>query len=164
MSPRRQGSEETLLDGLVNVGNDKVDDALHDPFLVVQPSLNDSVLVKQGLVDKTALPPPVHSAHDIQVGRCEETPPRVRPPSNTGKRTTIPLLPRPKSRTTSVDSLVVSPNEARTTDERVQEERGAAVVPLPPPAYTPYPPVGQGRRAGSYEGGSCVIWDSEVIS
>ncbi|KAH9033320.1 hypothetical protein EDB84DRAFT_105271 [Lactarius hengduanensis] len=68
MSPRRVGSEETLLDGLVDVGYDKVDDALvHDPFLVVHPSLNDSVLVKQGLVEETALPLPVHSAHDIQV-------------------------------------------------------------------------------------------------
>jgi hypothetical protein len=38
-----------------------------DPFLVVQPSLNDSLLVKQGLVDEMTLPPPTHSAHDIQV-------------------------------------------------------------------------------------------------
>ena len=43
-------------------------DGLLDPFLVVQPSLNDSMLVKQGLVEETALPLPVHSAHDIQVG------------------------------------------------------------------------------------------------
>ncbi|KAF8271922.1 hypothetical protein EI94DRAFT_1719211 [Lactarius quietus] len=89
MSPRRPGSDDTLLDGLVDVGNDKVDGSLSffclrdtanaqlltiqdalllDPFLVVQPSLNDSMLVKQGLVVETALPPPVHSAHDIQVG------------------------------------------------------------------------------------------------
>lgn len=148
MSPRRQGSEETLL------GNhDKVDDALHDPFLVVQPSLDDSMLVKQGLVEETALPPPVHNAHDIQgpqsqVGRCEETPPRVRPPSNTGTKTVIPPLPRPKSRTTSMDTLVGSPSEGTM---EAGEKRGAVVVPLPPPAYTPYPPVGQGRRAGSYE-------------
>jgi hypothetical protein len=49
-----------------------------------------------------------------------------------------------------------SPTEARIIDEQVKEVaeagRGAAVVPLPPPAYTPYPPVGQGRRTGSYEG------------
>ena len=45
-----------------------IQDGLLDPFLVVQPSLNDSMLVKQGLVEETALPPPVHSAHDIQVG------------------------------------------------------------------------------------------------
>ena len=83
MSPRRQGSEETLLEN-----HDKVDgslsllfsltqsesslmtiqDALCDPFLVVQPSLNDSMLVKQGLVEETTLPLPVHSAYDIQVG------------------------------------------------------------------------------------------------
>lgn len=43
------------------------DAMLLDPFLVVQPSLNDSMLVKQGLVQKTALPPPMHSVHDIQV-------------------------------------------------------------------------------------------------
>ena len=34
----------------------------------VQPSLNDSMLVEEGLVEETALPLPVHSAHDIQVG------------------------------------------------------------------------------------------------
>lgn len=39
-----------------------------DPFLIVQPSLNDSLLVKQGLVEKTAQPPPAHNPHDIQVG------------------------------------------------------------------------------------------------
>jgi hypothetical protein len=44
-----------------------IQDGLLDPFLVVQPSLNDSMLVKQGMVEETALPPPVHSAHDIQV-------------------------------------------------------------------------------------------------
>jgi hypothetical protein len=38
-----------------------------DPFLVVQPSLNDSLLVKQGLVEETTLPQPTHSAYDIQV-------------------------------------------------------------------------------------------------
>ncbi|KAI9464946.1 hypothetical protein BJY52DRAFT_1221070 [Lactarius psammicola] len=172
MSPRRLGSEETLFDGLVDVGNDKVDGSfsffllrptvmahrctiqeapVHDPFLVVQPSLNDSMLVKQGLVEETALPPPVHSAHDIQgpQGRCEETPPRVRPLSNPGTKTT---LSRPKGRTTFVDTLTLSPNEVRTIDEQVREasetERGEVVVPFPPPAYTPYPPVGQGRRAG----------------
>jgi hypothetical protein len=37
-----------------------------DPFLVVT-SLNDSVLVKQGLVEETTLPLPTHSAYDIQV-------------------------------------------------------------------------------------------------
>lgn len=38
-----------------------------DPFLVVPPSLNDSLLVKQGLVEETTLPQPTHSAYDIQV-------------------------------------------------------------------------------------------------
>lgn len=38
-----------------------------DPFLVVKPSLNDSLLVKQGLVEETTLPRPTHSAYDIQV-------------------------------------------------------------------------------------------------
>jgi hypothetical protein len=38
-----------------------------DPFLVVRPSLNDSVLVQQGLVEETTLPQPTHSARDIQV-------------------------------------------------------------------------------------------------
>jgi len=38
-----------------------------DPFLIVQPSLNDSLLVKQGLVEETTLPQPTHSAYDIQV-------------------------------------------------------------------------------------------------
>lgn len=158
MFPRRQGSEETLLDGLVDVGNDKAHDALLlDPFLVVQPSLNDSMLVKQGLVEETALPPPMHRAHDIQgsQSRCEETSARKRPLSGT-KTAIPPPLPRSKNRTTSVDTLILSPTEARTFDEKVKEvleaEQGAAVVPLPPPAYTPYPPVGQGRRAGSYEG------------
>jgi hypothetical protein len=42
-----------------------------DPFLVVQPSLNDSVLVKQGLVEETTVPQPTHSAHNIQV--CFQT-------------------------------------------------------------------------------------------
>jgi hypothetical protein len=44
------------------------DAILLDPFLVVQPSLDNSMLVKQGLVEETALPPPMHSARDIQVG------------------------------------------------------------------------------------------------
>ncbi|KAH9080343.1 hypothetical protein EDB83DRAFT_970260 [Lactarius deliciosus] len=152
MSPRRVGSEETLLDGLVDVGNDKMDDALvHDPFLVVHPSLNDSVLVKQGLVEEMALPLPVHSAHDIQGPQspCDET-----PLSNTGTKPAIPPLPRPKGRrTTSVDPLIFSPNGTRSFDEQAKETgatgRGVVVVSLPPPAYTPYPPVGQGRRAGS---------------
>lgn len=156
MPPRRVGSEETLLDGLVDVGNDKVDDALvHDPFLVVHPSLNDSVLVKQGLVEETALPLPVHSAHDIQGPQspCEETLPQVRPLSNTGTKPVIPPLPRPKGRrTTSVDPLIFSPNGIRTFDEQAKEtgatERGVVVVSLPQPAYTPYPPVGQGRHSG----------------
>ena len=39
----------------------------HDPFLVVRPSLNDSVLVKQGLVAETTLPLPIHNAYDVQV-------------------------------------------------------------------------------------------------
>lgn len=158
MFPRRQGSEETLLEGLVDVGNDKVDDAiLLDPFLVVQPSLDNSMLVKQGLVEETALPPPMHSARDIQCpqSRCEETSPRKRPLSRT-KTAIPPPLPRSKSRTTSVDTLILSPTKSRTFDEKAKEvlevEQGAVVVPLPPPAYTPYPPVGQGRRAGSYEG------------
>jgi hypothetical protein len=81
MSPRRQGSEETLLgnhdklDGSLSFffltygeSSSMIQDVLRDPFLVVQPSLNDSMLVKQGLVEETALPLPVHSAHDIQVG------------------------------------------------------------------------------------------------
>lgn len=98
MFPRRQGSEETLVEN-----HDKVDgsfsflfsptfdegssmtiqDALLDPFLVVQPSLDDSMLVKQGLVEQTALPLPVHSVHDIQVGRlfralpCYNSSPRL---------------------------------------------------------------------------------------
>jgi hypothetical protein len=38
-----------------------------DPFLIVQPSLNDSLLVKQGLVEETVPPPPTHNPHDIQV-------------------------------------------------------------------------------------------------
>lgn len=33
----------------------------------MQPSLNDSLLVKQGLVEETTLPQPTHSAYDIQV-------------------------------------------------------------------------------------------------
>ena len=31
------------------------------------PSLNDSLLLKQGLVEETTLPQPTHSAYDIQV-------------------------------------------------------------------------------------------------
>ncbi|KAH9065253.1 hypothetical protein EDB87DRAFT_1043155 [Lactarius vividus] len=150
MPPRRLGSEETLLDGLVDVGDDKVD--VHDPFLVVQPSLNDSVLVKQGLVEETTLPLPVHSAHDIQGSQspCEETLPQVRPLSNSGTKPAIPPLPRPKSRrTTSMDTQIFSPNGTRQAMETGATERGVVVVSLPPPAYTPYPPVGQGRRAGS---------------
>ena len=38
-----------------------------DPFLIVPPSLDDSLLVKQGLVEETTLPQPTHSAYDIQV-------------------------------------------------------------------------------------------------
>jgi hypothetical protein len=94
MSPRRQDSDETLLDESSNVGYDKLDGTLPfvfvfdktgggsliymtsttssegvplDPFLVVQPSLNDSVLVKQGLVEEMTLPPPTHRAYDVQV-------------------------------------------------------------------------------------------------
>jgi hypothetical protein len=91
MSPRRQDSEETLLDELANVGDDKLDGILSflffsllavadshdirrlptavplDPFLIVPPSLNDSLLLKQGLVEETTLPQPTHSAYDIQV-------------------------------------------------------------------------------------------------
>ncbi len=48
--------------------NTPIQDASHDPFLLVQPSLDDSVLVKQGMVEETALPPAVHSGYDIQVG------------------------------------------------------------------------------------------------
>ena len=81
----------------------------------------------------------------------------MRPSSKTGINTAIPLpLPRPKSRASSVDTLVFSLTEARTVDEQVkgvvEAGRVAVVVPLPPPAYAPYPPVGQGRRTGSYEG------------
>lgn len=85
MFPRRQDSQETLLDE--NIGDDKLDGILSllfqtsgsgllfhpltaislDPFLVVPPSLNDSLLVKQGLVEETTLPQPTHSAYDIQV-------------------------------------------------------------------------------------------------
>ena len=97
MSPRRQDSQETLFDGSAYSYScdDKLDCALplflpsdlrqwltfvhdlddnhrskgmpQDPFLIVQPSLNDSVLVKQGLVEETTLPPPTHIARDIQV-------------------------------------------------------------------------------------------------
>ncbi|KAH9991261.1 hypothetical protein BJV77DRAFT_1008535 [Russula vinacea] len=63
MSPRRHDSEETL----VNIGDDDKLDAIPlDPFLIVKPSLNDSLLVKRGLVEETTLPQPTHSAHDIQ--------------------------------------------------------------------------------------------------
>jgi hypothetical protein len=94
MSPRRQDSQETLRDEILNIGDDKLDGTycpsfhfhtqqwltrrltrLHnrskaiplDPFLVVQSSLNNSLLVKQGLVEETPLPQPTHSAYDIQV-------------------------------------------------------------------------------------------------
>jgi hypothetical protein len=90
MSPRRQDSEETLFDGSSNDGSgyDKLDCVLPtffpffffrpansypstgvplDPFLIVQPSLDDTLLVKQGLVEETVPPPPTHNPHDIQV-------------------------------------------------------------------------------------------------
>jgi hypothetical protein len=97
MSPGRQETQETLFDGSAYSysGDDKLDCAFplflpsdlpqwltfvrdlddhhrsigmpQDPFLIVQPSLNDSVLVKQGLVEETTMPSPTHIARDIQV-------------------------------------------------------------------------------------------------
>lgn len=105
MSPRRQDSQETLLDELVDMGEDKSDGMLSfllsvlrqwltpsrlynirhrsaamiplDPFLVVPPSLDDSLLVKQGLVEETTLPQPTHSAYDIQVSFAVQLVPYV---------------------------------------------------------------------------------------
>ena len=48
-----------------------------DPFLIVPPSLNDSLLLKQGLVEETTLPQPTHSAYDIQVCFAVQLVPKV---------------------------------------------------------------------------------------
>ncbi|KAI0304258.1 hypothetical protein B0F90DRAFT_1704064 [Multifurca ochricompacta] len=165
MSSRRQDSEETLLEEPVNVGNHKVDDAPHDPFLIVQPSLNDSLLVKQGLVEETMLPPLTHIAHDVQcrmsqVSRSGSTPDsssRTRSESSTG--TNVILQPtRSQSGTISRGTIGFSTKESRMTQDKssgdsdeIESEVGD-VPPPPPPAYTPFP-VGQGRgRSGSYDG------------
>lgn len=50
-----------------------------------------------------------------------------------------------------MDTLTLSSNGV--IDEQVKHagETGLGEVAVPPPAYTPYPPVGQGRHVGSYE-------------
>jgi len=69
MSLRRQHSQEMVSNGLGNCRNEKFyEDIFHDPFLIVQPSFNDSMLVKQGLVEETTLPLPIHNAYDVRVG------------------------------------------------------------------------------------------------
>jgi len=150
MSPRRQDSQETLLDEL-NIGDDKLDAIPLDPFLVVPPSLNDSLLVKQGLVEETTLPQPTHSAYDIQgslsrVGRNSNS-------FNSSSRTSLgggtdaaSLPPNPHgsiSRDVSwIESGVV--RETKIGDS-CETERG---VPVPPAAHTPCS-FGRGRRTGT---------------
>ncbi|KAH9975620.1 hypothetical protein BJV74DRAFT_862545 [Russula compacta] len=164
-SRRRQDSQETLLDGLANIGDDKSD--CHctplDPFLVVRPSLNDSVLVKQGLVEETTLPPPTHSAHDVQgppsqVGRSDNT---FEMSSRTRSRSSTNAILLPPKKDTPISSL----KESRVTKdtkcgECCEAEPSGDVVPLPPPAYTPFS-VGQGRH---HEGGDVGVYEVMGLS
>ncbi|KAI0252107.1 hypothetical protein BJV78DRAFT_372997 [Lactifluus subvellereus] len=138
MSPRRQDSEETLFDGSSNgsSGFDKLD------------------------FETTAHPPPTHNAHDIQgppplVCRRDNTTPRTRSHSDTSS---IPQRPKSQQRgSLSGDMPVFSSEGSRMSrDKKFGESRETNVVPLPPAAYTPLP-VGQGRRAGSYDGAACQI-------
>ncbi|KAI0297745.1 hypothetical protein BC826DRAFT_1001082 [Russula brevipes] len=157
MSPRRQDSDETLVDESSNVGYDKLDGVPLDPFLIVQPSLNDSVLVKQGLVEEMTLPPPTHRAYDVQgppsqVGRSEnafEPSPQTRLWSGTQ---TVPLAQKLQDGTTSRDTplMLSTTRESKMTKvgECCEMEPSGDVVPLPPPAYRPY---SLGQRRHSYE-------------
>ncbi|KAI9451387.1 hypothetical protein F5148DRAFT_1239603 [Russula earlei] len=182
---RRRHSQEMLFDGgLGNGGSDKLDGAFlppflfsglqqwpthlnhdfcgtevisHDPFLIVQPSLNDSVLVKQGLVEETMLPPPTHNAYDIRgplvhVGRNEnafETPSRTRSRSCTDATPVPSKVPGLKDTPMlcSRDSRVAkdtTPGESHEMDSRLD------AVPPPPPVYT-IPFLGQGKHTILFE-------------
>ncbi|KAH9980099.1 hypothetical protein BGW80DRAFT_1273280 [Lactifluus volemus] len=162
MSPRRQDSEETYFDGSSNdsSGHDKLDCVPLDPFLIVQPSLDDSLLVKQGLVEETVPPPPTHNPHDIQgppslVGRRDNTSSRTRSQNGTINIS----IPQSRSQrgciSPATPTCVSSPREGRISrdckfgDSREIQCSGDTVpVPPPPPAYTPLP-VGQRGRNGT---------------
>ncbi|KAF8500806.1 hypothetical protein F5888DRAFT_1303708 [Russula emetica] len=150
MLPRRQDSQETLLDDLVNMGDDKLDAIPLDPFLVVPPSFNDSLLVKQGLVEETTLPQPTHSAYDIQgslsrVGRNSNT---FKSSSRTslGGGTDATSLPHGSI---SGDAPILSWIESgMVRDTKIGDScetgRGGRGVPVPPAAHTPFS-LGRGR-------------------
>jgi len=154
MSPRRQDSQETLVDGSTNgySGGNKLDFMPQDPFLIVQPSLNDSVLVKQGLVEETTLPPPTHIARDVH---WQGPPSQVvwsdnafESSSQRSRSSAGAMPPSPKAqRWTAIFSSKTSGVSKDTkTGESFEMEGSRDAVPLPPPAYTPFS-LGQGRRS-----------------
>ncbi|KAI0260233.1 hypothetical protein BC834DRAFT_901813 [Gloeopeniophorella convolvens] len=168
-SPRRQASEDTLVNALLGASEEKLDDSLssplpNDPFMIVRPSLNDSVLVQQGLVEETTRPAPTHNAYDVQglsSGSLNDSAPDLASPA------------RSRSGTVTADASLRSPPretrggpDGRQGDSREHGKRAgdgrpgtgqpidtrpkSAAVSPPPPAYTPFA-VGQGRRRiGSY--------------
>jgi len=139
MSPRRQHSQEMVFSG--DGGNEKSYEVIsHDPFLVVQPSFNDSVLVKQGLVEETTLPLPIHNAHGIQ-GRASQAENALETTRSRSGTDVMPVSPRLKGGAISREARIPSPKHGRMT-------LSGGVIPSPPPAYTPYF-SGQGRRAVS---------------
>jgi len=152
MSPRRQDSQETLLDELVNIGDDKLDAIPLDPFLIVPPSLNDSLLVKQGLVEETTLPQPTHSAYDIQgslsrVGRNSNAFKSSSRTSLGGGTDATSLPPNPHGSISGDAAPVFSWIESgMVRDTKIGEscgtERGGKGVPVPPAAHTS---LGRGR-------------------
>jgi hypothetical protein len=141
-----------------------------DPFLIVPPSLNDSLLLKQGLVEETTLPQPTHSAYDIQVCFAVQLVPKVARTcglvyqgsvsrvgwnSNAFKSSSraslgggtdaTSLLPNPHG-SISGDAPVFSWIESgMVRDTKIgdscETERG---VPVPPAAHTPFS-SGRGR-------------------
>ncbi|KAH9969802.1 hypothetical protein BC827DRAFT_34961 [Russula dissimulans] len=147
MSLRRQHSQEMVSNGLGNGGNERFyEDIFHDPFLIVQPSFNDSMLVKQGLVEETTLPLPIHNAYDVQ-GRLSQAGNVLESSSTTRSRSCADATPvslRLKGGAISRDALISSPKHGSLTNET--ESSGGGIPLPPPPAYTPYFP-GQGRRA-----------------
>jgi len=153
MSPRRQDSQETLFDGSAYSysGDDKLDCMPQDPFLIVQPSLNDSMLVKQGLVEETTMPSPTHIAHDIQgppsQGIWSDTAFELSSQRSQSGTSAIPLSTNAQRWTADFFSKRNGVTKDTKTGESSEMEGSSRdVVPPPPPAYTPFS-LGQGRRS-----------------
>ncbi|KAI0056545.1 hypothetical protein BV25DRAFT_1832072 [Artomyces pyxidatus] len=129
-----------------------------DPYLVVNPSFDRSVLLRDGAVQPTARPPPAHQAHDLQppsrdatltlgsgqglgfmLPSADDTPRKTDWQASLGRRNED----RPRSRWELT--------EHRSDSAAPSVEDPSPVTP-PPPTYTRYP-VGQGKgRANPYDG------------